>query len=301
MNKLMVLVAAMAMITSFTVTVEAADAEWDFYGSARIATFYTDVSEGVDDGFYLDLQSNSRIGAHVKVNDELKGRFEYGASGGNANIRLLYGEWDFGSGKIRVGQAYSPLILGYAVQVYGGDLGLVGRGTVYSGRNPMIELRFGDFKIAAVKPTYANQDTPTIEAKYTFKFDAGEIQIAGGYDGGGNDIDESYLVGVAGKVNLGAFSLSGNIWTGEYAENLIAIKVEGEDNFGYTVVAGFKLNDTIKFEAGYGYAEGDDSDIYGYYLQAPITVAPSVWIVPEIGTDYSGDTDYIGAKWQINF
>jgi len=72
-------------------------------------------------------------------------------------------------------------------------------------------------------------------------------------------------------------------------------------------------------EAGYGYVETefDDSGFSvpedgasSYYLQFPITLAPGVYVTPEVGMiDYEedtfgadeSDTTYFGAKWQINF
>ena len=81
-------------------------AEWGLYGNARIGTWYTaedeDLSDTGDDDvdFSQNLQTNSRIGANFTANDEISGRFEYGTSGGNANIRLLYGVWNFGKGTL---------------------------------------------------------------------------------------------------------------------------------------------------------------------------------------------------------
>jgi hypothetical protein len=83
------------------------------------------------------------------------------------------------------------------------------------------------------------------------------------------------------------------------------------------LAAGFKFTDQLTFEAGVGYRE-DDSDAPGEdeddttegYLQAVISMAPGVWIIPEVGfTDYGddingddeGDEFYLGAKWQIDF
>ena len=86
---------------------------------------------------------------------------------------------------------------------------------------------------------------------------------------------------------------------------------------GFTFCAGYKVNDMFSFEAGYGYSEGEldqagavEDDAQAYYVQAKITLAPGVYIVPEIGVidelnDSTGaeqsDTLYYGAKWQINF
>jgi hypothetical protein len=91
MNKLLVLV----LVVVVTMMVGSAHAtDWNFYGSARVQTFIEKNDSGNSAGSFTEyeqyLQTNSRIGARVKVNEQLTGRFEYGASSGNANIRLLY-------------------------------------------------------------------------------------------------------------------------------------------------------------------------------------------------------------------
>lgn len=112
MRKLLV-----ALVTFSLFVSPAFAADWNFYGSARVSTFYSKIDNDMFNGsadtknFEQNLQGNSRIGARVKVSDELKGAFEYGAKGGNANIRLLYGEWNFGAGKLIVGQAYTPFLV----------------------------------------------------------------------------------------------------------------------------------------------------------------------------------------------
>ena len=75
----------------------------------------------------------------------------------------------------------------------------------------------------------------------------------------------------------------------------------------------------LKFEAGYGYQEHElddndaatvEDDTSAYYLQAVISPAEGIQIIPEIGVVDNedsaanadeGDTTYFGAKWQINF
>ena len=299
MKKLMVLVAAMAMVASFAMTAAAAD--WNFYGSARIGTFYDDVDGAADAVFTEYLQGNSRIGASVKVSDELTGGFEYGTG---VNVRKLYGEWDFGGGKFLVGQTYTPLNLFYSNQVYGSDTDLLNTGGVYSGRNPMLRLKFGDFQIAAVAPSAGNIDVPTLEAKYSLNLDAVKLAIAGGYDVGPDNGDSAWVIALGASLNMGGVSLGGNIYTGDNAEAMIWTAGAGDGSLGYILVAGFALNDMFKLELGYGHVEGDNSvDAESYYLQAPITVAPGVYVTPEVGrTDINDvETDYFGAKWQINF
>ncbi|MFO8090528.1 MAG: hypothetical protein R6U13_11865, partial [Desulfatiglandaceae bacterium] len=93
------------------------------------------------------------------------------------------------------------------------------------------------------------------------------------------------------------------------------------ETLGFALIAGFKMNDSIKFEAGYGQANNEiedagfkqSQDVKSYYLNATINLAKNVFIVPEIGKlDYGdietngvdadqGNVKYLGAKWQINF
>ena len=83
------------------------------------------------------------------------------------------------------------------------------------------------------------------------------------------------------------------------------------------LVVGFKFTDTLKFEVGAGYRSddpdtpGSDADeMWAVYGQTVVTLAPGVYIVPEIGywdlMDNAAGTDqgyswYAGAKWQIDF
>ena len=86
-------------------------------------------------------------------------------------------------------------------------------------------------------------------------------------------------------------------------------------------VVGFQLNDMFKFEGGYSLITSDvtvsgtktEDTGFSYYLQSTITVAPGVFIVPEVGVQSNdeitkggvktkeSETTYVGAKWQVNF
>ncbi len=342
MKKLMVLVAALALVAGSAMTAAAAD--WNFYGSARVATFLVDRDDNIEfndlrdtTDYEQNLQGNSRIGASVKVSDELTGRFEYGTG---VNVRILWGEWNFGAGSLGIGQHYTPLNMFYSNQVFGSDNDLLAQGGVYSGRQSMIRLKFGDFEIAATDTNTnglgtgfgTEVDFPAIEASYVLKMDAFSAHFAGGYQTyelGDNDVD-SWVVAVGARADLGAFYVGGNVYTGENAGNLIAVSVDGdnawndgfaaydavnnkiEDNdvMGFMIAAGFKATDMLAFEVGYGWAETDvlsvENEVQAYYLQSTITLAPGVFITPEIGRfdgDEAGSREltYVGAKWQINF
>jgi len=288
MKKLMVMVAALAMLST-----SAYAADWNFYGSARVSTFYTSV-ETINggtasvDNYEQGLQGNSRFGATVKVSDELTGGFEYGTG---VNVRKLYGEWDFGGGKFLVGQTYTPLNWFYSDQVYGGDNDLLAQGGLYSGREAMLQLTFGGFKIALLAPNlsvdadasaaaYTTETTvPAIELSYALPLDAVTIKFGGGYQtyettvGTVNQDVDSYVLAVGAKAGFGAFYVAGNVYGGVNVGNMIAVDTDGSntwaggyaalssttlvdnDALGVLIVAGYTLNDMFNFEAGYGYVE----------------------------------------------
>jgi hypothetical protein len=352
MKKLMIMVAALAMLAS-----SAYAADWNFYGSARIGTFYNDagtIGTAANDATNYSeyLHGNARIGANVKVSDELTGRFEYGASGGVANIRLLYGTWNFGGGKLVVGQAYAPLNYLYSTQAgLGGDANGLKHGGVFSGRVGQIQLVFGGLQVAFV-PANTNLmnaaasteiKLPGIEVGYTMNFDNIDLKLGGGYQnfkatlaaGNAEQDVTSYILSAFGKANFGAFYVAGNLYGGQNCGNMISVDTDGDnsfnsdngiatltatnvqdsDVFGALIVAGFVANDMFTIEAGYGYVSteldvagpaGDKDKLSTYYLNSTVTLAPGVFIVPEVGVmdgEEAGDQEitYGGIKWQINF
>ena len=269
----MLCVAALVLLVGSS----ASAADWNFYGSARINTFYTDFENSPfqspnslaafgsiagDDtkNYEQGLQGNARIGARVKVSDSLSGRFEYGAQSGNANVRLLYGEWNFGAGSLLVGKNYTPLLFPYSNQVYSidslgkGDHNMSTFGMLYGQRRAQVRLKFGGFQIAAVDcPTLVYRDKnngghpfglhasqpdtelnfPSIQAKYKFDFKNGHISFAGAYQtfevlNGTQTYDvDSYILGVGGRLNVGPAYFKGNFWGGQNVGNQADILVSG--------------------------------------------------------------------------
>ena len=359
MKKMRIMAIALTMVAAFAMTASAAD--WNFYGSARIATWVDDVD--ITDktkkdytSFSESLQSDARIGANVKVSDELIGRFEYGASEGKANIRQLYGEWNFGFGTLLVGHSNTPMCVGISNQAYGGDTCLTYQGAADASRDAMVRLKFGGFQIAAVAPKTAaprtatdaevagdaEVDFPRIEAKYTAQFAMLTANVAGAYNSFEftetgetkvHDVD-AWVVGADVKANFGPAFVGGSLFLGENAGHIIDISTNGDnvetqqgyaeltggklydnDALGFTIVAGYTLNDMISFEAGYGHIVTEidktgakEDEASNYYAQALITLAPGVVIIPEVGV-IDGEDDgvnaqkitYYGAEWKINF
>jgi hypothetical protein len=404
MKKLIIILAAIALVATFAATTMAA--EWSFYGSARMGTWWTDVDKEVPDKSFVNkfaptgsssqmavssesddfddsglawiLHGNSRIGANVKFNDSVSGRFEYGTG---VNTRLLYGVWDFGSGKLLVGQNYTPITHLNSNQAYNEDEGMLGM-EPYASRRPMIQLSFGGFKIAFIQPTVSSdtfsKDTaidifydgdaaaaaadpdfvsysdtipttdtdttlPKIEINYQMKFDQVTADVYGGYQTFDrvDSLDreqsvDSYIFGAQAKFNFGPAWVLGNLW---FAQNLreygvlfsspfpviwspgAAGSYEDSDSWGGELIANYKASDMFALEAGLGYHNTELSVLnvdfeqatLQYYVQCAITLAPNVYLVPEIGIyDYDsldvgpysedlGKIMYAGLKWQINF
>jgi hypothetical protein len=224
-------------------------------------------------------------------------------------------------------------------------------GSFYESRIAQIKLKFGDFQLAFVQPSttgtqgvYTDIDTilPKIELNYTFKTDMFSVTPYGGYQ----SVDftnpatdssvsiTSYVYGVTAGVNFGPAYVKGNIFGGTNTGNFGRSNVvnydtavitgtdsNDADTWGGIILLGYKLNDMLTFEAGYArdHSENDysganhENETTQWYVNATVTLAPGVFIVPEVGNfDFgdnkvagvstkNGDVTYFGAKWQINF
>lgn len=291
MKKLFVCALALAMVFAFTAPTMAAD--WNFYGSARFATYSEDVDTRVP-GVESDVdtlwatQANSRIGANVSGGD-VGGRFEMSSSFG---LRLLYGTWNFGAGTLLVGQDYSPIAEFYSNQVWGGDEDLLSNGMAYDGRQGQIKLIFGNFKLAFITPVTSGNiggaapagdtDTtlPKMALSYKFATDMFSVKPYLGYqtydqDTGVGTVQESVtslVYGLGGKVNFGPAYVAANVWGGTNAGNYgMAIAdagagtagvnvnggIEDATTLAYAGVIGFKASDMFIIEGGYGAAKSE--------------------------------------------
>lgn len=249
MKKLSILVVA-GMLCLMALPAFAQDkADWAFYGSVRMWTSWEDwdanaptqtnfgapgtkrsgnyavgTSNFDDSDLWWGMQYNARIGANVKWGN-VAGRFEYGhlnvegspTGGDTAHVRLLYGDWNFGPGVLRIGQDYTPYFFTISQQCgpSGGDCSGIGFGSLYGGRQDQIKLIMGGFQVALIEPkvaapssTAAANDTdktiPKIEASYNFNLGPANIFIAGGY----NTIDAVYVVGgVEREISVDSWGL----------------------------------------------------------------------------------------------
>jgi len=369
MKKFMVIIAVIAMVGAFTATSIAA--EWNFYGSSRMTTVYYDKDKALtpaqtfdDQDMTWTSQTNSRFGAKVKASDAVSGRFEF-AMGQDAGLRLMYGEYNFGSGSLLVGQDYCPTtsILSANIGVLPSNLlntnsapqdgegNALQIGAFYESRQPQIKLKFGNLQLAFIKMVtttegvYTDTDTtlPKIEASYNLKFDNFSIKPYAGYntvemarpDTDNSVSVDSYVVGASGNVNFGPMFVKGQIWLAQNPDNygrtnvglydsaiLKGADTEDSTSWGGQVIAGFKMSDMVTFEAGYSYDHNEtdlatgytgENDPSAWYVNATITLAPGVYIIPEVGMFDFGDNDngqtsvdrgdcvYYGAQWKINF
>ena len=246
MKKLLVIFAALALVWAFAAPAAAVD--WNFYGSARMATFWTSSETGdgatkvEDQDLQWDWQGNSRIGARVK-GESTSGMFELGlksADGSDVDVgtRRLEGHWNFGAGTLTIAKSYTATNQFISGQVFASDNGLLGQGFNYAFRPGFIGLTFGGFQIQLIEvedgdfalPTTAgaSSDTdvtiPKIEAKWGMAFDTFNFDIRGGYqhyeiknvtspvDGSTNDIDiDSWILGADGNFNFGPVRLGAGV------------------------------------------------------------------------------------------
>jgi hypothetical protein len=371
MKKLIVILAVIAMVGAFTAT---AIADVSLYGSARFRTYYADVDDGnpaTDSDSDLEWRMGhlTRFGANFK-GDKVNGKLELdaragsggatadiessgGASGlGEMRLRQLWGQYDFGAGKLMIGQNY-PLFDApvSGINYYSGGFQKFGGIGYTVARTSQLRLTFGDFRVAFLTPDTSsgglapynevNTMFPKIEVRYDMKLDAFALNFIGGYQN--YEIENlatkqtedltSWVLGARGKANFGpvyaGLSLNyrqngGNYgaWTvsGKEGAVLEGTNIQDSTAFGYVAALGFKVNDMFTLEASYGSLTSeqdtildneDDANALGF--MAKITLAPGVYIIPElifqdnkdevndsISTD-QGDATIFGVFWRIDF
>ncbi len=293
---------AVLLTLVFAAPAMAMESEWDLYGSARVSMFWVnkdkDANDGINDDTDLDngLMSTARIGARVKATEQVSGRFEYGASDGNASIRLLYGVFDFGAGSLLVGQDWDAAGAGISNQVVLNETNLLEGGDYTIGRDPQIRLSFGNFSLALIKNqgdpagvggaadagyTESEITLPMVEAVYTFSTDKVMIKPHASYQtfdvkttgtGQSSESVTSYALGVGAKVQLGPASIGASAYYGQnlynhgvwFRANASAAKaqlVNGSINdatgYGAAFVFMMPFTEAIGFEAGVGYTSNE--------------------------------------------
>ena len=289
MRKLLIVVAAFAFTVAYSVPAMA-DADWDWYGHARVLTFNTTMSEeasglGVeDDDLVTKIGGSGRIGARVKAGD-IRGRWEVGSA---VNLRLIYGTWEFGAGKLVVGQDYTPTNMFMSNMAYE-DNSMVSYGVCYAGRQPQVKLLLlnealqvaimSNKVVAASGLTPDDQDTsmPKLEVAYSLKLGPVALSLFGGMNTHDDVVitgttEKTYSIdssvfGFRVKVPLGAAYVNGQVWMAQNPANyglLTMAKagsgatyiaatdtVEDAEGLVYAVVVGYKISDMLTIEGAY--------------------------------------------------
>jgi hypothetical protein len=221
-----------------------AAADWNFYGQARFATFYTSQyrsDTSVDTDLLHSLQTNSRFGANVKA-DKITGKVELSmrntdATDETVRTRLLFGKWNFAdNGYLLVGRDWSILDLSeISNQVYGSDNDLVGYAAT-GNRMSQVTLGIGGLQVSLVQPTTSNTYAantvtndakyPKLEALYTIPLDNFTIKLGGGWqylnatdNAGDTENVQSYILEALVKAKFGAFYIGGSGFWGQNTNN----------------------------------------------------------------------------------
>jgi len=308
MKKLMILLAVITMVGAFTATTLA---DVDLYGSARFRSYYASVDSGVpgqdsDDDLEWRMGHLSRFGANFK-SEKITGRFELDARAGqggwqedieigggssmlgNMRLRHLWGQWDFGAGKLMVGHnfpLYDAPVSG--INYYSGGLQKFGGIGYTQARSSQLRLTFGDFRLAFLQTdttqqqsplgTYeeANIRFPKIEARYDKRIDAFALSFIGGWQTyeiedrlpptGSKATEDitSWVLGARCKANFGpAYANLGltyrqngknyGAWTVSIKERAVLQGNDVKDATAWGLVAalGWKINDMWTLEASY--------------------------------------------------
>jgi len=293
MKKALIVLLAVAFVAAFAMPAMAADkSEWSFYGNARLQTFSYDDDENANNavsgaagrfGNQFDDRDttwtnigNSRFGANVTAGS-VTGQVEMRES---TEWRIIWGEWDFGVGKLGVGKNYTPANMFYSNQAGFGEVNMLWAGGEYTGADPMIRLRFQgiadmiDFDLAFVDNAGAavpggfagfygagNTDTdttlPQIEARMLINWGALQVEVNGawlsyeavGFDGNNEreyDID-AWLAALGVKYAMGPFGFRAQVYTGENNSRVGQFLLSAANP---TYVAG---NDAVEDADGWGW------------------------------------------------
>lgn len=272
-------------------------------------------------------------------------------------IDVLYsgqiGNADIGGddGMLNMGMTYEGRQPQLKLAIQGFELALIVPSTSTTGMNLSGTAYTGiDTTLPKIELAYTFS-TPVFSIKPYLGWNSIEVEETGVVNPTSKDIDSS-VYGLAFKVNIGPAYINGNLYTAtnptnygltSYSRRLVdtttfastltggavaidsAGNVQDADQLSGAIVVGFKVNQMLTFEAGYGIIQDEmdvenysiETDISAFYIQAAITVVPGFKIVPEYGmidvgdVDYttggvttpsdSGEITYIAAKLQIDF
>jgi hypothetical protein len=287
MKKYTIVFLAIALAAVFVSTAMAN--EWNLYGNARVATFYT--SDKLEDRQELDsadrssikdtqwnLQGNSRIGANVK-GDMIDAQFEFGVTsdggGGNVSSRRLYAKWKFTEGwALKVGKDYTPVTFFLSGQVFATDNGLLNLGNAYGSRRGQLALEGMGFKVALI-----DQSRITASGLVFDSTDANITQAGVGTESYIPKIEASYMMNVADGMSAHVFGgfQTQKIYYNETNLTTLVVSNQSETINSWMVGIGADLNFGpmfVKPQVSY-YLNGGSAGWLGGTLQAGTVAPPS--------------------------
>lgn len=327
MKKFLPFFAAIAIVSTFVVSAMADD--HDFYFSPHIAICNknfgnNEILFNKDTNTIWPQQDTIRIYARK-----------------NITLNPFYGSGNFVNDLLHRNKTYTLFNHFSTNQVYGSDVIIWDSGGIYGGYEDIKQANFGSLKVALANPLAVNtmgigvnNDSKLlkIKLKYSKSFDSilpailGENKIYTIEAEADYDFD-SIVFGAGGSANMGPAYFKANVFarknTGQYKlwqvgadDAIVGTNVKDNHTLGYLAVVGFKTNDKLNFELGYG-LDKHEIDTTGkeenntsiVYLQAAINLTDNFFIVPELGEYNFGDDStgkeesmtYFGAKWQMNF
>ena len=286
MRKLFILFAAVAFAFAFATP---AKADVSISGYAAMNTYIQDddnPAPALDDSDLLwGLDPCSRITFNFKEGP-VSGLVELSNAPGT---RHWFGTWNFGAGILGVGQTWTPdfSCIGSSAYQCGGSAVL---DPACSLRAPMVQLQFGNLKIAgivpntaAIHPNSAEQDTslPKLIASYNLNVAMVGLKFYGGYQSYEDVINptattetaydvDSYVVGITANMGFGPLTVKGMIYTGENLNEYGALdnttnfdatwdgtKICESEMLAYGIDLAYKVSDTFKVTAGYMAGESE--------------------------------------------
>lgn len=344
MKKVVLLVLGLLFVAS-------AFANLNFYAHVRTGWWYEMLDEDYTGSeartnFDYSLYGCSRFGA-TYTEDNFKFNTEFSASSSNVGLRHLYGEYNFGSFKMLVGQTWTGLVE-FSNQTIDGDNGFIGTGLFYDGRLPQLTFKFSNAYVSFMKPQKSdplNIGTggvdallPKINLGYRYNNNGIYLHPSFGinisnynedFAGEGNDQSvTAMVVSLTAKYTQDMFDVAGQFNYGQNAGDYgIAgcgwkAGFDGEDVVNVITTAGYgqigyKVSEKAKLSAGFGFIsqeyDVDDSEAdtkSSLFVQAKVTLAKNVWMVPEIGMIDHGDDiygnaegvrTYFGTKFEMRF
>lgn len=336
MRKLLIVLVAFALVIVYTVPGIAG--QRGFYGSARV---WAGTPSGDDDLLWFQHGTGLNL-------RRLYGTWRFGT--GTLLVAQAYTlvdtmpsnmVWNTDDGLNSYGFAYSGRLDQLKLTVGGLEVALIDNGTTSS----VATDTETDTSIARLEASYSFKVGP-VAIKPFFGYNTHDDVIAIATNEKSYIIDCSLFGAMAQfpvgalTISLGAYSArnSGNYGLAEdgpsftiagtsYSianafHNTTTVPIEHVTSRGSALALNYKASDMITVEGGYSLIHNEidqngvrtEAQTRFFYIQAPITLAKDVWIIPEFGTiDYGdlkmtgtadtklGDISYYSAKWEIRF